>query len=121
MNAYLAAGKSCIVGHDTIRGDEARAANFAKLRGYFNIKTVKDDGVTLPGGGTPDYLGNTNVGENVRVRINTNNRYTTYPWYIGGAGTILTVPACYRDVFCRCRKLYRSKWKWSMELLSNSK
>ena len=95
MNAYLAAGKSCIVGHDTIRGDEARAANFAKLRGYFNIKTVKDDGVTLPGGGTPDYLGNANVGENVRVRINTNNRYTTYPWYIGGAGTILTVPACH--------------------------
>ena len=98
VNAYLASGASCIVGHDTVRGDDARAANFAKLRGYFNIKTVKDDGVTLPGGGLPSYLGNTNVGENVRVRINTNNRYTTYPWYIGGAGTILTVPACH-DVY----------------------
>lgn len=97
MRTYLEEGNSCVMGHDTIRGDENRAANFASLRSFFNIKTVKDDGVTLPGGGTPGNVNSNAQDENgnTKVVLQTNNVFTTYPWYIGGVGTVLTVPQCH--------------------------
>ena len=95
MKQYLAEGNSCVMGHDTIRGDDARAANFATLRSYFNIKTVKDDGVTLPNGTNPGNLNGANTSSTTSVTLKTNNVFTTYPWYIGKAGTVLTVPHCH--------------------------
>ena len=94
MKQYLAEGNSCVMGHDTIRGDDGRAANFATLRSYFNIKTVKDDGVTLPNGTNPGNLNGPNTSSTTSVTLMTNNVFTTYPWYIGKAGTVLTVPHC---------------------------
>lgn len=97
MKTYLSEGNSCVVGHDTIRGDEGRAENFASLRSYFNIKTVKDDGVTLPDGSVPTYvnINDKDSNNNTKVVLQTNNVFTTYPWYIGSAGTVLTVPHCH--------------------------
>ncbi|MBO5478109.1 MAG: MucBP domain-containing protein, partial [Clostridia bacterium] len=95
MNTYLAEGNSCVMGHDTIRGDGARAANFASLRSYFNIKTVLDDGVTGPGGVAIGNVNGGNTAATTSVTLKTNNVFTTYPWYIGSAGTKLTVPHCH--------------------------
>ncbi|MGN1013245.1 MAG: MucBP domain-containing protein, partial [Clostridia bacterium] len=95
MNTYLAEGNSCVMGHDTIRGDGGRAANFAALRSYFNIKTALDDGVTNTSGVNPGNINGDNTGSTTQVKLRTNNVFTTYPWSIGSAGTILTVPQCH--------------------------
>ena len=96
MRQYLADGNSCVMGHDTIRGDANRGANFASLRSYFNIKTALDDGVTNVQGQDPGNInGNNSANPTTQVTLRTNNVFTTYPWNIGSAGTILTVPHCH--------------------------
>ena len=96
MRQYLADGNSCVMGHDTIRGDANRGANFASLRSYFNIKTALDDGVTNVQGQDPGNInGNNSANPTTQVTLRTNNVFTTYPWNIGSAGTVLTVPHCH--------------------------
>jgi len=95
MNTYLAEGNSCVVGHDTIMNSDPANRNFTQLRSYFNLKFQDYDGVTGPGGTAVENINGNSGSATTQVTLRTNNVFTTYPWYIGKAGDVLTVPHCH--------------------------
>ena len=94
MRVYLQEGNSCIMGHDTIANSATNDRNFNDLRSYFNLKLYQLDNITLPGGGVQEFV-NLNQPSPTNVTLRTNNVFTTYPWKIGNAGDVLSVPQCH--------------------------
>lgn len=87
---YIKTGRGCIVGHDIIsykKGDSTyrgnKNSNWNSLAPYFGI-TFHDI-----------YNGlNANQNSNLsnKIKITKKGLFTTYPWYIGEVGTVLTIP-----------------------------
>ena len=84
VEQFIKTGKGAVFGHDTVamvpgRSPSLYHPNFARLAGYINVVNR----------GT--YTNNMST----QVRLNKEGIFTTYPWYIGGVGTILTIPAAH--------------------------
>ena len=96
MKEYLSAGNSCVMGHDTILNGDRK---INELRSYFNIKLAGLDNKKGTNGNVPSIYpsgrDDASGSATARVRLRTNNVFTTYPWHIGNAGQILTVPYCH--------------------------
>ena len=87
---YIKTGRGCIVGHDIISYRKGHStyhgnknSNWNSLASYFGI-TFHDlyNGLSA----------NQNSNLSNRVKITKKGLFTTYPWYIGEVGTVLTIP-----------------------------
>lgn len=83
--AFIKSGRGCIFGHDTIAwtaingGTEGYNTEFNRLSKYVNITHN-------------NYWGNGINDISSNVKITKKGLFTTYPWYIGEIGTVLTIP-----------------------------
>lgn len=85
VEQYIKSGRGCIVGHDTISYASGaywwKHNNFIALDSYFGINNNRTEYMEL---------NHNNISN--QVKIIKSGLFTTYPWNIGEAGTILTIP-----------------------------
>ena len=91
---YIESGGKAIFGHDTLRLN-TYFPYFSQLAKYVNITYDTNaklyNGVESVSGG----VGASDKSLYSKIKITKTGIFTSYPWYIGGEGTILTVPACH--------------------------
>ena len=80
VESYIRAGKGAIFAHDTIVNNWFSYPNFRTLAPYCGVNIV-DDCLSLDA--------------SEQVIIQKKGLFTTYPWYIGEVGTVLTIPAAH--------------------------
>ncbi len=83
VESYIKSGRGCIFGHDAIMHCYGYSGkdlpNFNRLASYVNISS--------------DYYWTEGYrNDSPNVKIVKKGLFTTYPWYIGEIGTILTIP-----------------------------
>lgn len=76
---YIKAGRGAIFAHDTIVNNWFNHKNFRMLAPYCGVNIVDD----------------AELNSSDKVIIQKKGLFTTYPWYIGEVGTVLTIPTAH--------------------------
>ncbi len=94
MNAtisFIRAGRGCIIGHDIICDSDGRGYYHGAGNNFNTNALAPYFGLTSPNRAWANGRGSTST----QVQITKTGLFTTYPWTIGGTGTVLNIPTAH--------------------------